>query len=349
MLRRACGQEKTGISSQSHKGDSVPTEISTLHSRFGGLGLASSWLRSRRNHRRGRHSCWRCARTSALPGSRLCRFPAPFGVLILVFWFAPRMAGAGDGVSSGRRGRTAGLRAGPAGRRPSPGTDGRLSGRLPDRDKDFICMASMGRGFGAALVSAGIGDLIILASGAMGLALLGHAAAGSVLSAGGSEGVSSRRGAEDSGRCWHCSGSAARSAQILRHRCLSERTTIFVSNEKSAVASTSAVTDISIAHSPDSDDAFMFYGLATNKVRVPGYRFSHTLSDIENAESPRARGSVLRRHGGQLSCLSLHPGKLRADGLRRKRGRGLRTDGGGQSAYELRRSASACASLFQAG
>jgi 1,4-dihydroxy-6-naphthoate synthase len=41
------------------------------------------------------------------------------------------------------------------------------------------------------------------------------------------------------------------------------------------------VIDISIAHSPDSDDAFMFYGLATNKVRVPGYRFSHTLSDIE--------------------------------------------------------------------
>ena len=42
-----------------------------------------------------------------------------------------------------------------------------------------------------------------------------------------------------------------------------------------------AFIDISIAHSPDSDDAFMFYGLATNKVRVPGYRFTHTLSDIE--------------------------------------------------------------------
>jgi 1,4-dihydroxy-6-naphthoate synthase len=54
-----------------------------------------------------------------------------------------------------------------------------------------------------------------------------------------------------------------------------------VSNESSAVASAQTVTDISIAHSPDSDDAFMFYGLATNKVRVPGYRFSHTLSDIE--------------------------------------------------------------------
>jgi 1,4-dihydroxy-6-naphthoate synthase len=43
----------------------------------------------------------------------------------------------------------------------------------------------------------------------------------------------------------------------------------------------SAVREITIAHSPDSDDAFMFYGLATNKVRVPGYRFVHTLTDIE--------------------------------------------------------------------
>ena len=42
-----------------------------------------------------------------------------------------------------------------------------------------------------------------------------------------------------------------------------------------------ALIDISIAHSPDSDDAFMFYGLATNKVRVPGYKFTHTLTDIE--------------------------------------------------------------------
>jgi 1,4-dihydroxy-6-naphthoate synthase len=41
------------------------------------------------------------------------------------------------------------------------------------------------------------------------------------------------------------------------------------------------VCEIKIAHSPDSDDAFMFYGLATNKVRVPGYKFTHTLTDIE--------------------------------------------------------------------
>jgi len=41
------------------------------------------------------------------------------------------------------------------------------------------------------------------------------------------------------------------------------------------------VREISIAHSPDSDDAFMFYGLATNKVQVAGLRFSHTLCDIQ--------------------------------------------------------------------
>jgi 1,4-dihydroxy-6-naphthoate synthase len=54
-----------------------------------------------------------------------------------------------------------------------------------------------------------------------------------------------------------------------------------VSNQSSPVAASTDIIDISIAHSPDSDDAFMFYGLATNKIRVPGYRFSHTLCDIE--------------------------------------------------------------------
>ncbi|MDE3105791.1 MAG: ABC transporter substrate-binding protein [Acidobacteriota bacterium] len=47
------------------------------------------------------------------------------------------------------------------------------------------------------------------------------------------------------------------------------------------MSETNQVKEIRIAHSPDSDDAFMFYGLATNKIRVPGYRFTHTLTDIE--------------------------------------------------------------------
>jgi 1,4-dihydroxy-6-naphthoate synthase len=46
-------------------------------------------------------------------------------------------------------------------------------------------------------------------------------------------------------------------------------------------SSGSEAVEIKIAHSPDSDDAFMFYGLATNKVRVPGLKFTHVLCDIE--------------------------------------------------------------------
>ena len=44
---------------------------------------------------------------------------------------------------------------------------------------------------------------------------------------------------------------------------------------------TGRTVEIKLAHSPDSDDAFMFYGLATQKVRTPGLKFSHVLADIE--------------------------------------------------------------------
>lgn len=42
------------------------------------------------------------------------------------------------------------------------------------------------------------------------------------------------------------------------------------------------VRTISVAHSPDSDDAFMFYGLATNKLETEGLKFEHTLKDIQS-------------------------------------------------------------------
>ncbi len=38
---------------------------------------------------------------------------------------------------------------------------------------------------------------------------------------------------------------------------------------------------ISVAHSPDSDDAFMFYGLATNKLETGNLNFTHVLKDIQ--------------------------------------------------------------------
>jgi 1,4-dihydroxy-6-naphthoate synthase len=60
------------------------------------------------------------------------------------------------------------------------------------------------------------------------------------------------------------------------------------------------VREISIAHSPDSDDAFMFYGLATNKVRVPGLKFSHTLTDIETLNRKAMDGFY------DVSAISFH-------------------------------------------
>ena len=48
-----------------------------------------------------------------------------------------------------------------------------------------------------------------------------------------------------------------------------------------ATEATTKTMEIKLAHSPDSDDAFMFYALATNRVKAPGLKFTHVLSDIE--------------------------------------------------------------------
>ncbi|HJX00194.1 MAG TPA: MqnA/MqnD/SBP family protein [Terriglobales bacterium] len=74
-----------------------------------------------------------------------------------------------------------------------------------------------------------------------------------------------------------------------------------VSSISSASPSASTqLREISVAHSPDSDDAFMFYGLATNKVRVPGLRFTHTLSDIETLNRKALEGFY------DLTAISFH-------------------------------------------
>src|SRR5271156_6201583 len=58
--------------------------------------------------------------------------------------------------------------------------------------------------------------------------------------------------------------------------------------------------EIVSAHSPDSDDAFMFYGLATKKVRSPRVTFRHVLSDIETLNR-KAREGVY-----ELTAISYH-------------------------------------------
>ncbi len=69
-----------------------------------------------------------------------------------------------------------------------------------------------------------------------------------------------------------------------------------------ATSSSTKVREISVAHSPDSDDAFMFYALATNKVRVPGLKFTHTLCDIETLNRKAREGKGFY----DVSAISFH-------------------------------------------
>jgi 1,4-dihydroxy-6-naphthoate synthase len=51
---------------------------------------------------------------------------------------------------------------------------------------------------------------------------------------------------------------------------------------QSASKAETETVEIKLAHSPDSDDAFMFYALATHKIQTPGYKYTHVLSDIQS-------------------------------------------------------------------
>ena len=61
-----------------------------------------------------------------------------------------------------------------------------------------------------------------------------------------------------------------------------------------------ASREIVSAHSPDSDDAFMFYGLATKKVRSSKVTFRHVLEDIETLNRKAMEGQY------DLSAISYH-------------------------------------------
>jgi 1,4-dihydroxy-6-naphthoate synthase len=61
-----------------------------------------------------------------------------------------------------------------------------------------------------------------------------------------------------------------------------------------------APREITSAHSPDSDDAFMFYGLATKKVRSSKVIFRHVLTDIETLNRKAMEGVY------DLSAISYH-------------------------------------------
>ncbi|MBZ5529091.1 MAG: ABC transporter substrate-binding protein [Acidobacteriia bacterium] len=54
-----------------------------------------------------------------------------------------------------------------------------------------------------------------------------------------------------------------------------------MASEQASTQATQEPLEIKLAHSPDSDDAFMFYALATHKILTPGLKFTHVLKDIQ--------------------------------------------------------------------
>jgi 1,4-dihydroxy-6-naphthoate synthase len=64
---------------------------------------------------------------------------------------------------------------------------------------------------------------------------------------------------------------------------------------------------IRVGHSPDPDDAFMFYALACDKINTNGYRFVHELVDIETLNRRAQRGEL------ELTAVSLHAYAYLAD------------------------------------
>jgi 1,4-dihydroxy-6-naphthoate synthase len=55
-----------------------------------------------------------------------------------------------------------------------------------------------------------------------------------------------------------------------------------------------------LGHSPDPDDAFMFYAIAKNKIDLRGYRFEHRLEDIQTLNERAIRGEL------HISAISIH-------------------------------------------
>src|SRR5882757_5274478 len=59
-------------------------------------------------------------------------------------------------------------------------------------------------------------------------------------------------------------------------------------------------TTLTLGHSPDPDDAFMFYALAKGLIPTHGYRFEHILQDIQTLNERATRGEL------DISAISIH-------------------------------------------
>lgn len=61
-----------------------------------------------------------------------------------------------------------------------------------------------------------------------------------------------------------------------------------------------SATTLTLGHSPDPDDAFMFYALAKNQIPTQGFHFEHILQDIQTLNERAVRGEL------DISAISVH-------------------------------------------
>src|SRR5512136_747033 len=59
-------------------------------------------------------------------------------------------------------------------------------------------------------------------------------------------------------------------------------------------------TTLTLGHSPDPDDAFMFYALARELIPTQGFRFQHILQDIQTLNERATRGEL------DITAVSIH-------------------------------------------
>src|SRR5438067_9368239 len=88
----------------------------------------------------------------------------------------------------------------------------------------------------------------------------------------------------------------ARSA--LGVRCILDRFQCAGTNSKQMKKQSTKV--FTLGHSPDPDDAFMFYAIAENKIDLRGYRFEHQMEDIQTLNERARRGEL------HISAISIH-------------------------------------------
>ena len=79
-----------------------------------------------------------------------------------------------------------------------------------------------------------------------------------------------------------------------------QRSLVSTIRRSKRVAGTTVTKHLTLGHSPDPDDAFMFYGLAKQRIATSGWTFKHVLADIQTLNERALRGEL------DITAISIH-------------------------------------------